>query len=341
MNTDQPTRRATISDVARLAGVSISTVSRVVNGTGPVADETVEHVRKAIDLLHYKPLAAARSLAGRASDTIGMLVPELTGAFFTPLVRGVEMAARDAGYDLLVHLVTGGVGNDDTAMLPLDEHNTDGLIVFNDRLNDQSLRRLAGNGVPLVLLYRTAPADLSIPSIKFQNVEGAREIVEHLIVHHARRRIAYLAGPEGNEDSAQRLNGYRQALEAHGLAWDPHLVEPADYNNHMARAVVERWLLDGVQFDAIFAADDEAAAGAMLALRQAGCNVPDDVAVVGFDDLAFSHLLTPPLTTVGASVEESGIMAGRLLIAQIRDEEVPKLTVLPTKLVIRQSCGCP
>ena len=324
-----------------MAGVSISTVSRVINGTAPVAAATVSAVRRAIDHLNYKPSAAARALAGLHSNTIGLLMPAITGAFFTPLVRGIEEGARRADFDLLIHL--SGYDNDHDAnpISALDAHNTDGLIVFLDRLDDERIRQSWQSGVPLLLLFRSPPQDTDVPYIKFENTRAAEEIVEHLIVVHGRRRIAFLSGPPTNEDSAQREEGYHRALAGNDIPFDPSLVRQADFSTQKAHEVVAEWLTEDPDFDAIFAGDDGAAAGAMLALREAGIRMPDEVAVVGFDDLEFADLLTPSLTTVRAPVEFSGLLASEYLLAMIRGEKVRQETLLPTELVIRRSCGCP
>lgn len=333
-------KRATISDVARLAGVSISTVSRVVNGTAPVAEDTVYQVNRAIEALHYAPHAAARTLAGRRTDTIGLLLPEISGAFYAPLIRGIETAARESGFDLLIHSAP-PTDRPRRTQLPLDEHNTDGLLVFTGRLAEQELAQLHARGFPLLLLYRSSPAGLSIPAVTLENKAGARQLVEHLITVHGCRRIAFLAGPPGNEDSVWREAGYADALRQHGMAPDPALRGVGWFNEAGGREAVQAWLKQRLDFDAIFAADDETASGAILALREAGVRVPEDVAVVGFDDVPFARLLVPPLTTVRAPIETVGMTAARHLIDLIHGRPVEPVTLLPTELVVRQSCGCP
>lgn len=341
MTYQQVVKRATITDVARLAGVSISTVSRVVNDTAPVADETVLQVRNAIDLLNYTPMAAARTLAGHKTNTIGLLLPQISSAFFSPLVSGIESGAREAGFDMIVHLATDPHnGGDRPEFAAVGEHNTDGLVIFTDRLDNATITRFWRNGLPMVLLFRTAPEGLPIPSIRFANRSGARAAVEHLIVEHGRKRIVYLAGPAGNQDSEIREAGYREALQAHGIPFDPELIAVGNYDNVDSQAAIDDRLTQGVQFDAIFAADDEAAAGAMLALRQAGRAIPQEVSVVGFDNVEFSNFLSPPLTTVDAPIEDAGVRAARNLIRLVRGQDVPIDTILETGLVIRQSCGC-
>jgi len=340
MTVQRSPKRATITDVARLAGVSIATVSRVLNGTAPVAEETVQQVNQAIAALDYAPHAAARTLAGLRTETIGLLLPEISGAFFSPLIRGIESGAREASFDLLIHTTADQYRDHDRMQMPLDEHNTDGLLVFTNRLSEAELARFHSRGFPLVLLYRSAPVGTGIPVVTLENKAGARSVVEHLIVAHGCRRIAFLSGPPGNEDSCWREAGYREALQAHGIADDPALHGVGNFDDVKAQATVEQWLRQGMAFDAIFAGDDEAATGCILALHQAGKRVPEDVAVVGFDDVPFAHLMTPKLTTVRAPIETAGHQAARMLIALIQGDEVDRLVLLPTELIIRQSCGC-
>ncbi len=342
MNSQQAVKRATITDVARLAGVSISTVSRVVNETATVAEETGEQVRNAIELLNYTPMAAARTLAGHKTNTIGLLLPQISSAFFSPLVSGIEAGARDAGYDMIVHLATDPEsGSRRSGVTAVGEHNTDGLVIFTDRLNDAELTRLFRNGLPMVLLFRTAPDGLTIPSIRFENRPGARTAVEHLIVEHGRTRIVYLAGPAGNHDSEFREAGYREALQAHEIPFDPDLIVCGDYDNIVSQSAVSDLLMRGIEFDALFAADDEAAAGAMLALRRARRSIPGDVSVIGFDNVEFTNFLSPPLSTIDAPIEEAGFRSAQKLAGLIRGQDVPTDTILETSLVLRQSCGCP
>jgi DNA-binding LacI/PurR family transcriptional regulator len=323
-----------------MAGVSISTVSRVLNGTAPVAEETVAQVNRAIEALHYAPHAAARTLAGRRTDTIGLLLPEISGAFYAPLIRGIETAARESGFDLLIHSAP-PTDRPRRTQLPLDEHNTDGLLVFTGRLTDQELALLHARGFPLLLLYRSPPEGLAIPAVIQENRDGARQLVEHLIIVHGCRRIAFLAGPSGNEDSFWREAGYVDALRQHTIPLDPALRGVGQFDEDGGRAAVQAWLQQGLDFDAIFAGDDETASGAILALREAGVRVPEDVAVVGFDDVPFARLLVPPLTTVRAPIETVGMTAARHLIDLIHGQPVEPVTLLPAELVVRQSCGCP
>ncbi|HEX9840737.1 MAG TPA: LacI family DNA-binding transcriptional regulator [Anaerolineales bacterium] len=333
------TRPPTIADVAHRAAVSIATVSRVLNGTTPVQAEKAERVRRAMEELHFVPHTAARTLASRRTNTIGLILDEIGRDFFSPLLRGIEAAAREARYDLLIK-TTGSPHASLASIDALGQHNTDGLIVFIDSLNEKELARLHKIGFPLVLMHQTPPEELDIPIITIENKSGAQKLVEHLIEVHGCRRIVFLQGPEGNEDSEWRERGYREALETHGIEYDPALITSGGFDDEQAFHSIQQMLLDRIEMDAIFAGDDEAAMGAIRALRMAGRLVPADVAVVGFDDVPFARHLSPTLTTVRAPIEGVGGEAVRQLLHLINGEPAEALTLMPVKLILRESCGC-
>ena len=336
----RPKAPVTAVDVARRAGVSIATVSRVLHRTVNVSEEVTARVLAAVAELGYVPQAAARNLAQGKTTALGVLLPEIGVEFFSPMLRGIESAAREAGYDLLISTQY----PDDarrTQRRPLGPHNTDGLLIFTDNVNIAEVSRLHRQGFPVVLLYRSAPAGLSIPAVVIENRTGARQVVTHLIAVHGRRRIALLSGPAGNEDAYWREQGYREALAAHDIPFDPALVGCGEFREARARAAVARWLAAGLAFDAVFAGDDDSAGGALIALGEGGKRVPRDVALVGFDDTRVSRYLTPPLTTVHAPTERVGREGVHQLVQLITTGTAAPEIVLPTALVIRQSCGCP
>ncbi len=193
-------RSFTIADVARHAGVSIATVSRVLNGTTPVQNVKADRVRLAMEELQFVPRHAARVLASRRTNTIGLVMSEISGAFFPPLLKGIEAGAYEAGYDLLIH----STKKEGPSRRPLGEHNTDGLLIFTDSLDHRELHRLHNINFPIVLLHQTATDLLDIPVIAIENKNGAAMLINHLIEVHDRRRIVYLRGPEGHEDSVWR-----------------------------------------------------------------------------------------------------------------------------------------
>jgi len=330
----------TIEDVAEHAGVSIATVSRVLNRTAPVQDQTATRVLSAVEALKYRPKAAARILARQKTDTIGLLLPVISGDFFAEMLQGIERGVVEGGYDLLIHSTFAGVKPNSPYKHVLGEHNTDGLLIFSDSLDEEELRRLYDIGFPVVLLHRSSPAGLNIPCVTVENKNGARAMVEHLIVVHGKQRIVFLRGPEGHEDSTWRELGYRQALERHGIAFDPGLVEMGNFNSRNAQEAIQRLLDRGVSFDAIFAGDDDSASGALSRLLSAGLRVPQDIALAGFDNSPLAYYLTPPLTTVNAHIQQAGYTAAQQLVRLLLSGQADPITLLPTELVIRRSCGC-
>ena len=334
--TAKTTVNVTIEDVAEYAGVSAMTVSRFLNNTGPVSDRTAEKVQSAILELNYIPHQGARALAAKKTNTIGLILPEMNDIFFFQLIHGIQQVAHNH-FDLLLYSTT-NPEELNVLNLPLGRHNTDGLIIFTNCLTEMALRRLDGIDFPMVLLLSTPPEGLNIPSVAFENKDGAFQMVNHLI-RCGHKQIAFLAGAAENEDSYWREKGYREALAAHNLLLNPKLLAVAGFDEDIANNIVTQWLNAGESIDAIFAADDVSARGAIQAVQSAGQRVPDDIAVVGFDDALLSQYIDPPLTTVRAPIEEAGRTAATQLLHLIHNEPVEPLTLLPTELVIRRSCG--
>lgn len=331
--------RATIDDVAEKAGVSIATVSRVINKTGQVSEATTTRVWDAIVALNYSPHAAARGLASRRTNTIGLILQDISGEFFSPMLRGIEAGTREFGFDLLIHCTHTAENTEKRVSYPLGEHNSDGIIIFNESLVPEEIARLYRLQFPMVLLHRSAPAGLDIPYVGFENKSGARKVVDYLIDKRGYRHIAFLQGPQDSEDSHWREMGYRESLSAHGIEFDADLVAVGGFNEAQGQAAVSQLLVRGKRFEAVFAADDDSAIGALNGLKEAGLRVPEDVALVGFDDIRPSHYLTPPLTTVRAPIERAGREAVRQLISLIQTGKAEREILLPTELVIRRSCG--
>jgi DNA-binding LacI/PurR family transcriptional regulator len=192
----------------------------------------------------------------------------------------------------------------------------------------------------MVLLHQSPPDSLKIPAIAVENKDGAVMLVNHLIEIHGRRRIVFLQGPAGHEDSAWRERGYREALEAHNIQLDSEWIASGRFDENEAFTRIQQMLRDGIEFDAIFAGDDDSAIGAIRALKLAGRVIPDDIAVVGFDDVPFARYLSPALTTVRAPIEAIGREAVHQLVHLMNGEQAEALTLMPTELVIRESCGC-
>jgi LacI family transcriptional regulator len=338
------TRRSssvTIRDVARQAGVSVATVSRFINRNVPVSPEVAERLNQVMTELRYVPHAAARNLASRKTRVIGLLLNNLHNDFFVPLLNGIEGVVRQKEYNLIV--ATYHANSRNAMPPPIGPHNTDGLLVFSDGLVDEDLRSLNASGFPMVLVHRTAPPPLSIPSVTVENTEITTQLIEHLIQVHGKRRILFVRGPIHQEDANRREIGYKAALAANGIAFDESLVLNGEFERDIAFQVLNEFLSNGkhAAFDAVFAGDDDAAIGVLRALHQHGYRIPEDVAVIGFDDLGFAQFLNPPLTTARAPTETVGRIAAKRLFEILENRAADGAVVLPTEIIYRRSCGCP
>jgi LacI family transcriptional regulator len=329
----------TIRQVAQNADVSVATVSRYINQNAPISKEVSERIKSVMEELHYVPHAAAQNLASRKTRVVGLLSNSLHNDFFVPLLNGIESVVREHDYNLVV--ATYHSGSRDMPP-PIGPHNTDGMLVFSDGLSDDDLISLHAREFPMVLVHRTSPDSVKIPSVTVENKKITFELIEHLIKVHGRKRIMFMRGPDRQEDSSWREMGYKYALLANDIPFDEELVLNGGFERSTAYEALNNFICNNahVSFDAIFTGDDDAAIGVLMALRDHGCRVPEDVSVVGFDDLGFSAFLTPPLTTVSAPTEMVGRIATEQLFT-LFDKQFPgDITLLPTELITRRSCGC-
>jgi len=337
------TRRSssvTIRDVARQAGVSVATVSRYINRNAPVSAEVAERLDRVMSDLRYVPHAAARHLASRKTRVIGLLLNNLHNDFFVPLLNGVEAVVRKKEYNLIIATYHGSSRN--TMPPPIGPHNTDGMLVFSDGLFDEDIANLNASGFPMVLVHRTSPNSLNIPSVTVENIEITHKLVEHLIQVHGKRRVLFMRGPLHQEDSNRRETGYKSALAANGIPFDENLILNGEFERDIAYQVLNDFLANGkrVAFDAVFTGDDDAAIGVLRALHKHGYRIPEEIAVVGFDDLGFASFLNPPLTTVRAPTESVGRIATEKLFTLLENSSANDAIVLPTEIIFRRSCGC-
>jgi LacI family transcriptional regulator len=326
----------TISDVAREAGVSISTVSRIINDSTQVANGTVERVRETIDRLGYQPRSAARSLALRRTNTLGILLQAIGTSFFSAVVAGAEQAAYEEGYSLLI--ATYGHMHD--PFIPaLGPFNTDGLLAVNIDLQE-AVAPFLNKDYPIVSLYHPAPPSLDIPFITIENTSSVFRLIEHLIVDHGIQRIGFLRGEVNNNDAYWREQGYLAALEQYHIPVEPRWMQVCAFNSSRAHQIVLDWHRAGILPDAIFTGSDDTALYVMLTLYELGLRIPEDIAVVGFDDTELAVSLVPPLTTVRAPTADVGKQGIRKLLQLIHTGKTDPVTTLPTQLVLRRSCGC-
>ncbi|MBI2262121.1 MAG: LacI family DNA-binding transcriptional regulator [Caulobacterales bacterium] len=303
-------KAATIRDVAERAEVSVASVSRVLTGAGPVTPATRDKVMEAVEALQYVPHSGARSLSTSKTQTIGVILPDLYGEFFSELIRGMDLAARSLGYHLIV-----SSSHDDaeeaSAAIRSMRGRVDGLIVLSPHLDAANLATSLAGRLPILLMNGGAGAGR--PSIMVDNHGGAVQAVEHLIAT-GRRRIAHISGPTGNLEAETRLAGYLEAMARANL---PTTVVEGAFDQASGLDAGAELARRADRPDAIFAGNDMMAVGAMLALQDAGLGVPDDVAVVGFDDVPIAGLMRPGLTTLRIHIAETGRNALERLVRLI------------------------
>jgi LacI family transcriptional regulator len=331
-----------ISDVAKRASVSISTVSRVLNGRELVNERTRARVEVAIRELGYRPNPFARGLMLRRSEVIGLLLPDLHGEFYSEVIRGATGRARELGYNLVVS--SAQTGDEAHSLLDAMNRHTilDGLAVMVSEVTSRVQESLGSAAMPFVVLDSDV-AGIPHDSVIIDQRAGASALVSHLLDARGVERLVFVGGPSTNIDTAQRLDAARQILAARGreiAAADVHFL---DYQYETAYTLAQRQLDDWVSPRAcVFAANDEMAAGIVAAAAAADVDVPRGLAVVGFDDTRIARMTRPALTTVRVPMSQMGTRAVDLLVLRIaQPERPPTLITLQPELIVRQSCGTP
>ncbi|MFB7268848.1 LacI family DNA-binding transcriptional regulator [Streptomyces sp. NPDC056244] len=322
--------RVTIADVARQAGVSKTTVSRVINTKGEVDRTTAARVRAVIDRLGYVPSSGAVGLARGSSRTVGMLVPSLTWPWMGEVLQGVVDTIEAAGYGLLLFTCNRGAESVEHFTTQVSARAFDGLLVVEPENTLDTIIGLHRKGLPVVLIDDRGSHPEDFPSVVTTNREGGASAARHLVAD-GRRRPLVITGPAHFGCVRDRLAGFREVLPT-------DLVVVGDFTELSGRLAVEKLLAGQVEFDAVFAHNDISAAGALRALRAAGRGVPDDIAVVGFDNLPMARHTEPPLTTVRQPAREMGETAASMLLGHLGGQSAPdEPAVLPTELIVRKS----
>jgi LacI family transcriptional regulator len=324
---------STLIDVAREAGVSPSTVSRILNGTAKVSDEKRQAVLKAIARNNFAPNLMAQALKKGRSHTIGIVVQDIASPFFDEILHGVDDGLKGTGYASVIVSGHWNAAEEADRIRLLLARKVDGIVLLSGRMDDDTVLQFARQK-PIVSTGR-ALATRQALGFKLDNEQGAWMAVRHLI-ELGHRRIAFVSGPANNVDAAARLQGYQRALREADIDLDPALVVAGDFHENSGLLAVNQ-LLDARQpFSAVFAANDQSAYGVRLALYRKGIRVPDDISLVGFDDLPGSAYTTPPLTTVKQPLYDMGLAATHALLSLINGEAA-SASIPPLELIVRET----
>lgn len=327
----------TINDVAAHAKVSASTVSHVINGTRFVDPETEERVRSAIHALNYRPNSLARSLRRRGTSTIGLIVPDNSNPFFADVARVIEDAGFAEGYSVIL-------GNSDLSeekqAIYIDvllSKQVDGLILISSGNRSDPVQHILEAGVPVVVVDREV-GDLPVDQVLVDNEQGGYLAGQYL-TQLGHQRIGCIAGPSDITPSARRMNGFRRALQEHGIDLIPEAIVRGEGRYTDGAAAMRELIERNLDITAVFAYNDMMAIGALSSIRRASLQVPDDISIIGFDNIVEASAIVPALTTVAQPVAEIGRVTVQLLLDQIRQPKTTRTpVVLPTTLIERESC---
>jgi len=327
---------ATINEVSELAKVSISTVSRVINNNAPVKESTRKRVYLAMEQLGYQPNLFAQGLVTNRSRSITLVLTDSTGGYFGPLVKGIENTLREAKYNLSVSVGNEGLPEVQDTFRYLISWRSDAVILFPHCLTDEQILALKETAPPMVVLNRQLP-ELSQQSIMVDNEQGSRLAIQHFL-DNGHQQIACIAGPLGNSEALSRLEGYRAALNENEIVHQDNQVVVSDFTVEGGYEAIGQLLEQGTEFSAIYACNDQMAVGAMKALKDAGKRIPEDVSVIGFDDVEFAGLITPSLTTIRQPIAQMAEDAAKLAVRLIEGKtNLPVQPLYSPTLIERES----
>ena len=321
----------TIYDVAREAGVSMATVSRVVNGNPNVKPATRKKVLEVIERLGYRPNAVARGLASKKTTTVGVIIPDIANAFYAELARGIEDIASMYKYNIILCNSDKQPKKELTLIETLLEKQVDGLLFMGPRVTDEHLDLFRTASVPVVLATTIDPG-CQLPSVNIDQRQAAYDATR-LLLNHGHTRIAFLGGPLEEFAGLSRFQGYRQALEDAGVPFREELVQIADYRYETALKRMAHFLTLPERPTAVFATSDEMAVAAIHAYQDAGFRVPEDVEVIGFDNIRLASMVRPTLTTVAQPMYDIGAVSMRLLTKYMHNEKVTDSLVFLTHTI--------
>ncbi|MBA16925.1 MAG: LacI family transcriptional regulator [Sphingomonas sp.] len=328
---------STIRDVARAAGVSVASASRALNGHSNVTPAMREKVQRAAQELRYVPHSGARSLTRRKTDTIGVILPDLFGEFFSELVRGIDLIAHRSGLHLLLSNMRGSAYETASAVQAM-RGRIDGLLFMPPNANIDELKACLDGVTPTVLLNYQDPA-LNLPCVTIDNYAGAYAMTQHL-VEQGYQKIVHICGPAHNFDARERLRGFRDALREHAGQRNP-MILPGDFTEEGGKHAADMLVSGKTGFDAVFAANDVMAVGCIAELEARGMRVPHDAAVSGFDDIPLARHIKPQLTTMQVHIDRLGSTAMLLLLRMLGGEtlDASQSNVSVPSLIVRGSTG--
>lgn len=333
--------RKTLKDVAKKAGVSTAVASRALGSYGYVSKEAREKVLKVAEKIGYQPDIIARSLMTRKTHTIGIIISDITTLFFTSAVRGIEDVARENGYNVILCNSDENLEKETEYLKVIYEKRVDGLIISMSAKSNSYLKKLIRGGLPVVLLDR-GPKEIKATKVIVDNLSGAYEAVNHLI-KLGRRRIGVINGIAGVTTSDERFEGYKRALKDNDILIDPELVKYGEFKMEKARQVAQQVIKMKNPPDALFVTNEVMTTGALLALNENNVRIPQEIAIVGFDDPVWAPLMKPPLTAVRQPSYSVGTIAFQTLLQIINKGDRGKTSeeeiVLKAKLIARGSCG--
>ncbi|MCU6795091.1 LacI family transcriptional regulator [Paenibacillus sp. WQ 127069] len=332
--------KVTIYDIAKEAGVSIATVSKVINRGGRISEKTRNKVIKIMDELNYQPSVVASALTGKQTYTLGLLLPDLANPFFAEIARSIEDRAQEMGFNVVICSTDNSLDKEERYISLLKQKSVDGIIIATGVRNDALLKELVRQKLPVALIARDMPA-VAVDIVLVDDFQGGYLATSYLI-QNGHKQIAVIAEDTEVMSSKERIRGYRHALEEAGIPFNPELVRISDFSVKSGKIAAGE-LLQGLKAcTAVFACNDLLAIGTIQAAREMKLSIPDDLSVVGFDNTILATIVDPPLTTIAQPIQDMGAQVVNMILRHINGgHTMNQRMVLPPELVIRSSVSRP
>lgn len=326
----------TIKDVAKAAGVSISTASYALNGVDKVSEKTREKVIKIAKELNYTPNSVARNLKTKKTELIGLFVHDINGPFYDKLIKGIQEVVNIKGYELIVFCDSGQKPG--TSYNFLKERRIDGAIIISSNITNEQIQNIASKDFPIVVLDRYLNAE-NLCNVVIDNKKGAKDAVQYLI-DLGHKKIGFISGPDKSYDNEERFKGYVDTLSSNSMEVNYQHILKGKFTEESGYDAIKNFLKEKEELPtAFFSSNDEMAIGAIKALQEENYRIPEDVAIVGFDDILISSYIQPKLTTVRRPMYEMGSFSAHILLSMLLGKSAKSSMILSTELIIRESCG--